>query len=140
MMAAVLLEHTLRGIRIIIVGMSSLLGDMVVRTLARTWRIESITRLELSRDLTRHLSGMAADLVVAERVSGAFNAVTTDLLTIRPDISLLELSANGRKAWFYRTGKPMTVLMDFSAQELIDMLDSGGVGSFADGATRGNGA
>jgi hypothetical protein len=34
----------------------------------------------------------------------------------------------------------MSVLVDFSAQELIDMLDSGGVGSFADGATRGNGA
>ena len=138
MMAAVLLEHTLRGIRIIIAGMSSLLGDMVVRTLARTWRIESITRLELSRDLTRHLSGMAADLVVAERVSGASNAITADLLTIRPDICLLELSADGRMAWFYRTGSPMSVLVNFSAQELIDMLDSGWVGGFANGATRGN--
>jgi hypothetical protein len=140
MMAAVLLEHTLRGIRIIVAGMSSLLGDMVVRTLARKWRVESITRLELSRDLTRHLSGMAADLVVAERVSGASNAITADLLTIRPDISLLELSADGRMAWFYRTGSPMSVLVNFSAQELIDMLDSGGVGSLADRATRGDGA
>jgi len=140
MMAAVLLEHTLRGIRIIIAGMSSLLGDMVVRTLARKWRIESITRLELSRHLAEHLSGMVADLVVAGRVSGASNAITADLLTIRPDISLLELSANGRMAWFYRTGRPMAVLVDFSTQELIDMLDSGGVGSFADGPTRGNGA
>ena len=140
MMAAVLLEHTLRGIRVIIAGMSSLLGDMVVRTLARTWRIESITRLELSRDLTRHLSGMAADLVVAERVSGASNANAAVLLTIRSDISLLELSADGRMAWFYRTGRPMSVLVDFSAQELIDMLESGGVGSFADEATSGNGA
>ena len=140
MMAAVLLEHTLRGIRIIIAGMSSLLGDMVVRTLARKWRIESITRLELSRGLADHLSGMVADLVITERVSGAFNTVTGDILTIRPDISLLELSANGRMAWFYRTEKPMAVLVDFSAQELIDMLDSGGVGSFADCARRGNGA
>jgi hypothetical protein len=138
MMAAVLLEHTLRGIRIIIAGMSSLLGDMVVRTLARTWRIESITRLELSRDLTERLSGMVADLVVAERVSGVSSALTADLLTIRPDISLLELSADGRMAWFYRTGSPMSVLVDFSAQELIDMLGSGGVGGFANGATRGN--
>jgi hypothetical protein len=111
---------------------------MVVRTLARRWRIESITRLELSRDLTERLSGMVADLVVAERVSGASNAITADLLTIRPDISLLELSANGRMAWFYRTGSPMSVLVDFSAQDLIDMLDSGGVGSFADRATRGD--
>ena len=54
MMAAVLREHTLRGICIIIAGMSSLLGDMVVRTLARKWRIESITRLELSRDLAEY--------------------------------------------------------------------------------------
>jgi len=120
--------------------MSSVLGDVVAQTLARKWRIESITRLELSRGLADHLNGMVADLVITERVSGAFNAVTADLLTIRPDISLLELSANGRMAWFYRTGKPMAVLVDFSAQELIDMLDSGGVGSFADGATRGNGA
>src|SRR5262245_58372200 len=105
---------------------------MVARTLARKWRIESITRLELSRDLAEHLSGMVADLVVAERVSDA--SITTDLLTIRPDISLLELSANGRMAWFCRTGRPMVVLEDFSAQELIDMLDSGGVGSFADGS------
>jgi hypothetical protein len=140
MMAAVLLEHTLRGIRIITAGMSSLLGDMVVRSLARRWRIESITRLELSRDLTERLSGMVADLVVAERVSGASNAITADLLTIRPDISLLELSANGRMAWFYRTGSPMSVLVDFSAQDLIDMLGSGGVGGFANGATRGDGA
>jgi len=122
----------LRGIRIIVAGMSSVLGDMVAQTLARKWRIESITRLELSRGLADHLNGMVADLVVTERVSGAFNAVTADLLTIRPDISLLELSANGRMAWFYRTGKPMAVLVDFSAQELIDMLDSGGIGSFAD--------
>jgi hypothetical protein len=120
--------------------MSSVLGDMVAQTLARKWRIESITRLELSRGLADHVSGMVADLVVTERVSGAFNAATADLLTIRPDISLLELSANGRMAWFYRTGKPMAVLVDFSAQELIDMLDSGGVGSFADCARRGNGA
>jgi hypothetical protein len=120
--------------------MSSLLADMLARTLAKKWRIESITRLELSRGLADHLSGMVADLVVTERVSGAFNAVTADLLTIRPDISLLELSANGRMAWFYRTGRPMAVLADFSAQELIDMLDSGGVGSLADGATKGNGA
>jgi hypothetical protein len=133
-----LLEHTLRGIRIIVAGMSPLLGDMVVRTLARKWRIESITRLGLSRDLAEHLSGTVADLVVAERVSDA--SITADLLTIRPDISLLELSANGRMAWFYRTGNPTAALVDFSAQELIDMLDSGGVGSFADGATRGNGA
>ena len=140
MMAAVLREHTLRGICIIIAGMSSLLGDMVVRTLARKWRIESITRLELSRDLAEYMSGMVADLVVAERVSSASNAVTADLLTIRPDICLLELSADGRMAWFYRTGSPMSVLVNFSAQELIDMLDSGGVGSFGDGATRGNGA
>jgi hypothetical protein len=124
--------HILRGIRIIVAGMSSVLGDMVAQTLARKWRIKSITRLELSRGLADHLSGMVADLVVTERDSGAFNAVTADLLTIRPDISLLELSANGRMAWFYRTGKPMAVLVDFSAQELIDMLDSGGVGSFAD--------
>jgi hypothetical protein len=120
--------------------MSSVLGDMVAQTLARKWRIESITRLELSRGLADHVSGMVADLVVPERVSGAFNAVTADLLTICPDISLLELSANGRMAWFYRTGKPMAVLVDFSAQELIDMLDSGGLGSFADCARRGNGA
>jgi len=124
--------HILRGIRIILAGMSPVLSDMVAQTLARKWRIESITRLELSRGLADHLSGMVADLVVTERVSGAFNPVTADLLTIRPDISLLELSANGRMAWFYRTGKPMAVLVDFSAQELIDMLDSGGVGSFAD--------
>jgi hypothetical protein len=135
-----LLEHILRGIRIIEAGMSSLLGDMLGRTLARKWRIESITRLELSCDLAEQLSGTVADLVVAERVSGASNAVTADLLTIRPDICLLELSANGRMAWFYRTGRPMAVLVDFSAQELIDVLDSGGVGSFEDGATRGNGA
>jgi hypothetical protein len=135
-----LLEHTLRGIRIIIAGMSSLLGDMVVRTLARKWRIESITRLELSCDLAEQLSGTVADLVVAERVSGAAKAATADLLTIRPDICLLELSADGRKASFYRTGSPMSVLVDFSAQELIDMLDTGGVGSSADRATRGNGA
>jgi hypothetical protein len=135
-----LLEHILRGIRIIEAGMSSLLGDMLARTLARNWRIESITRLELSCDLAEQLSGTVADLVVAERVSGASNAVTADLLTIRPNICLLELSANGRMAWFYRTGRPMAVLVDFSAQELIDMLDSGGVGSFEDGATRGNGA
>jgi hypothetical protein len=135
-----LLEHTLRGIRIIIAGMSSLLGDMVVRTLARKWRVESITRLELSCDLAEHLSGTVADLVVAERVSGAAKAATADLLTIRPDICLLELSADGRKASFYRTGSPMSVLVDFSAQELIDMLDTGGVGSSADRATRGNGA
>jgi hypothetical protein len=140
MMAAVLLEHTLRGIRIIVAGMSSLLGDMVVRTLARKWRIESITCLELSCDLAEQLSETVADLVVVERVSGASNAVTADLLTIRPDICLLELSVNGRMAWFYRTGRPMAVLVDFSAQELIDMLDSGGVGNFEDGATRGNGA
>ena len=82
------------------------------------------------------MSGMVADLVVAERVSSASNAVTADLLTIRPDISLLELSADGRMAWFYRTGSPMSVLVNFSAQELIDMLDSGG--NFADGATTGN--
>jgi len=113
---------------------------MVAQTLARKWRIESLTRLELSRGLAEHLSGMVADLVVAERISGAPNAVTADLLTLRPDISLLELSADGRMAWFYRTGSPMSVLVDFSAQELIDMLDAGGVGSFADGATRGNGA
>jgi hypothetical protein len=118
------------------VGMSSLLGEMVAQTLARKWRIESITRLELSRDLAERLSGMAANLVVAERVSGASNAITADLLTVRPDITLLELSANGRMAWFYRTGSPMAVLVNFSAQELIDMLDSGG--NFADGATRGN--
>jgi hypothetical protein len=135
MMAAVLLEHTLRGIRIIVAGMSPLLGDMVARTLARKWCIESITRFELSRDLAEHLSGMVADLVVAERVSGASNAITADLLTIRPDISLLELSANGRMAWFSRPGRPTVALVDFSAQELIDMLDSGGV---ADRATRGN--
>jgi len=135
-----LLEHTLRGIRIIEAGMSSLLGDMVARTLARRWRIESITRFELSRGLAEQLSGTVTDLVVAERVGGASNLVTADLLTIRPDICLLELSANGRMAWFYRTGRPMAVLVDFSAQELIDMLDSGGVGSFEDGATRGNGA
>ena len=128
----------MRGIRIIVAGMSSLLGDMVAQTLARKWRIELIARLELSRDLAEHLDGMVADLVVAERVSGASNAITADLLTIRPDISLLELSANGRMAWFYRTGSPMAVLVDFSAQELIDMLDTGGVGNFADGATRGN--
>jgi len=113
---------------------------MLARTLARKWRIEAITRLELSRDFAEHLSGMVADLVVAERVSGASNANAADLLTIRPDISLLELSANGRMAWFYPTGSPMSVLANFSAQELIDMLDSGGVGNFADGATRGNGA
>ena len=128
----------MRGICIIVAGMSSLLGDMVAQTLARKWRIELIARLELSRDLAEHLDGMVADLVVAERVSGASNAITADLLTIRPDISLLELSANGRMAWFYRTGSPMAVLVDFSAQELIDMLDTGGVGNFADGATRGN--
>jgi hypothetical protein len=135
-----LLEPILRGIRIIATGMSSLLGDMLGRTLARKWRIESITRLELSCDLAEQLSGMVADLVVAERVGGASNAITADFLTIRPDICLLELSANGRMAWFYRPGSPMVVLVDFSAQELIDMLDSGGVGSFGDGATRGNGA
>ena len=135
-----MLEHILRGIRIIEAGMSSLLGDMLARTLARKWRIESITRLERSCDLAEQLSRTVADLVVAERVSGASNGVTADLLTIRPDICLLELSANGRMAWFYRTGRPMAVLVDFSAQELIDMLDSGGVGSFEDGATRGNGA
>ena len=118
--------------------MSSLLGDMVAQTLARKWRIESITRLEAKRDLAERLSGMAIDLVVAERVSGASNANAADLLTIRPDICLLELSANGRMAWFYRTGSPTSVLINFSAQELIDMLDSGGVGNFADGATRGN--
>jgi hypothetical protein len=120
--------------------MPSLLGAMVAQTLARKWRIELITRLELSRDLAEHLSGMVADLVVAERVSGASNAITADLLTIRPDISLLELSADGRMAWFYRTGSPTAVLVDFSAQELIDMLDTGGAGNFADGATTGNGA
>jgi hypothetical protein len=135
-----LLERTLRGIRIIVAGMSSLLADMLARTLAKKWRIESITRLELSGDLAEHLSEMVADLVVAERVSGASNAITADLLTIWPDIRLLEVSANGRMAWFYRTGRPMAVLADFSAQELIDMLDSGGVGSLADGATKGNGA
>lgn len=135
-----MLEHILRGIRIIEAGMSPLLCDMLGRTLARKWRIESITRLELSCDLAEQLSGTVADLVVAERVGGASNAITADLLTIRPDICLLELSANGRMAWFYRTGSPMVVLVDFSAQELIDMLDSGGVGSFEDGATRGNGA
>jgi len=32
-------------------------------------------------------------------------------------------------AWFYRTGRPIAVLADFSAQELIDMPDSGGVGN-----------
>jgi hypothetical protein len=32
----------------------------------------------------------------------------------------------------------MAVLVDFSAQELIDMLDTGGVGNSADRATRGN--
>jgi hypothetical protein len=132
------LEHTLRGIRIIVVGMSPLLGEIVAQTLARKWRIESITRLELSPGLAEHLSGMVADLVVAERVSGASNAITADLLTIRPDISLLELSADGRMAWFYRTGSPMAVLIDFSPQELIDMLGSGGVGGLADGATRDN--
>src|SRR5262245_4628888 len=121
-------------------GMSSLLGGMVAQSLARRWRIESITRLELSRDLAEHLRGMAADLVIVDRVSGASNAVTANLLTIRPDICLLELSADGRKASFYRTGSPMSVLVDFSAQELIDMLDSGGVGNFADGGKRGNGA
>jgi len=140
MMAAVLLEHALRGIRIITAGMSSLLGGMVARTLARKWRIKSITRLELSRDLVEHLSGMAADLIVAERASGASNAIIADPLTIRPDISLLELSANGRIAWFYCIGRPMAVLVDFSAQELINMLDAAGVGSFADGGTRGDGA
>src|SRR5262245_51150432 len=120
--------------------MSSLLGDMVAQTLAKEWRVESITRLELSRDLVEHLSGMVADLVVAERVNDASNANAADLLTVRPDICLLELSANGRMAWFYRTGRPTAVLVDFSPQELIDMLDSGGVGNFADGPTRGNGA
>src|SRR5262245_10931739 len=138
MMAAVLREHTLRGIRIIVAGMSPLLGDMVVRTLVRKWRIESITRLELSCDLAEQLSGTVADLVVAERVTGASSAITANLLTIRPDICLLELSADGGKAWFYRTGSPVSVLVNFSAQELIDMLDSGGVGNSADRATRGN--
>ena len=118
-------------------GIAPLLGDMVAQTLARGWRIASITR-QPSRDLAEHLRGRAADLVIVDRVSGASNAVTADLLTIRPNISLLELSADGRMAWFYRTGSPMSVLVDFSAQELIDMLDSGGVGSLADGATKGN--
>ena len=113
---------------------------MLARTLARRWRIESITRLELGRGLAERLSGMAADLVVAEHVNDASNAITADLLTIHPDIGLLELSADGRMAWFHRTGRPMSVLANFSAQELIDMLDSGGVGSPADGATGGNGA
>ena len=113
---------------------------MLARTLARRWRIESITRLELGRGLAERLSGMAADLVVAEHVNDASNAVAADLLAIRPDICLLELSADGRMAWFHRTGRPTAVLVDFSAQELIDMLDSGGVGNFADGAATGNGA
>ena len=102
---------------------------MLARTLATKWRVESITRLELRSNLAEYLSGVVADLVVAERVSGASNATTADLLTICPDISLLEVSANGRMAWFYRTGRPIAVLADFSAQELIDMLDSGGVGN-----------
>src|SRR5262249_11394930 len=118
--------------------MSSLLGDTLARTLARKWRIESITRLELSPDLAEHLSGMVVDLVVAERVRDASNTITADLLTVRPDIKLLELSADGRMAWFYRAGRPMAVLSGFSAQERIAMLGSGGVESLADGATKGN--
>ena len=98
------------------------------------------TELRRALRLAERLGGMAADLVVAERVNDASNAVAADLLAIRPDISLLELSADGRMAWFHRTGRPTAVLVDFSAQELIDMLDSGGVGSFADGATGGSGA
>ncbi len=93
-----------RWIRIITAGMSPLLGDMVTQVLAGRWHINSITRLETCRDLTKYLAGMLVDLIIVGRDGGGSETVTFGLLTTYPDVSVLELSADGRMAWLHRAG------------------------------------
>jgi hypothetical protein len=120
------LEPTLPGIRIIIAGLSPLLGDMVTQILAGRWHIESVTRLETRGDLTKCMAGMVVDLMVVGRDGGGSETVPFGLLTTYPDVSVLELSADGRTAWLHRAPALPLAFVDFSPQELIDALASGG--------------
>jgi hypothetical protein len=127
----------LRGIRIITAGMSPLLGDIVTQILAARWHIETITRLETCRDLTKGLAGMVVDLIVVGRDGGESETVTFDLLTTHPDVTVLELTADGRAVWLHRAAALPLALADFSPQEMIDALASGGGQKLASATRKG---
>jgi hypothetical protein len=82
---------------------------------------------------------MVVDLIVVGRDGGESETVTLGLLTTYPDVTVLELSADGRTAWLHRAAALPLALADFSPQEMIDALASGGGQKLASAPRKGNG-
>jgi len=107
--------------RIILVALPRLIGEMAETIVAERWRVDSIVRLDSREALASRMVATATDLVVcsAGDEPGRWAA---ELLATNPSIRVLALSADGRSARVYRANREAFLLRDFSPRELVAAL------------------
>ena len=111
----------LKAIRLILVSLSPLLGDMVAEVLAERWPIERLARLDDTRELPTRAAATGADLVLC-RLDSDSDRLADALLAMQPSVTIVALGAGGRTARLYRAGHRLSLPRGFSPRDLIASL------------------
>jgi hypothetical protein len=114
------------AMRILLVAVPPLIGDMATKIFAERCRVLSIVRLDGGDAPTIRAVAATADLVVCGPDIDS-HRLATELLAIDRGVRLLALSADGRTAELHRAGQEPSRLADFTPQQLIEALGPCGV-------------
>jgi hypothetical protein len=104
-------------VRILLVAVPPLIGDIVTRILPDGVQVESITRCGALKALTMTTSGSPIDIVLMGPSDDA-DQLAAELVATGRALKAIAFSADGRSARIHRAGCAVTILADFSPQDL----------------------
>jgi hypothetical protein len=104
-------------VRILLVGVPPLIGDIVMHILPDGVQVESITCCGALKALTTTTSASPIDIVLIGP-SGDADQLAAELVATGRVVKAIAFSPGGRSARIHRAGCAVTILADFSPQDL----------------------
>ena len=114
-----------RLIRVLLAGMPPMLRDIVSETVAREPDMTVVGHADVREMLSGALPATDADIVIIGESTREGDVDPLPLLFARPQICVLVLSENGRRAVMHDLWPRRTALVDVSPQALVDAIRGG---------------
>jgi chemotaxis response regulator CheB len=112
----------LAALRTLIVTLSPMLRDLVLRVLAPDIAIDIIEIRDTRDALAERVRDLAPDLVVIGLLASENHDLAQPLLQVAPPLRILLFSPQGQTAWLHGPGTTRVALADLSVQALKSAL------------------
>jgi hypothetical protein len=113
------------AIRTVTIALSPLFGDLIVQLMAPRRRLELVASLDGTEGVSAQLKAIAPELVLMSLGRDQDERVARAIAQLAPEAQLIAFFCGARSAIVFRSAERRAVLIDLSAQALIEAIEGG---------------